>query len=524
MLRQPRRQNQQRGAIASGYTVPAPVGGWDTVSPLANMPENSAISLDNWFPQPGYVEVRRGHTSHATGMGSGVVETLMTYAGTTSLTSRLFACTGGKIYNATSTGAASSSVTGLTNNRWQWVNISTSAGKYLWCCNGADQPRYYNGSTWAVPALTITTYADTDVVNVIVHKRRIWMVFKNSLVIGYLPVDSIAGTVTNFDLGPIFTRGGYIMAAATWTIDGGDGSDDKLVIISSEGQVAVYIGTDPASSTTWGLEGVYNIGSPIGRRCFTRVGGDVALVNIDGVLSLSKALGTDRGATPQIAITARINQAMNDAARLYRSNFGWELTPYAKGTMALLNVPIREGAEQHQYVMNTLTGAWCRFIGMNANTWAVYDNNLYFGSNAGVVYKADTGPSDNGTDIDAVGQCAYTYLGERGRGKQFGLVQPLVTTDSESNPSIGLSTDFKDNAVLGTPTPSTIPTARYDVAVYDTDVYPVERRSVASWTGLSGYGQAGSIHFRAKTGGAGTSDVVVRVNGFNLTYTVGGFI
>jgi hypothetical protein len=523
-MRQALRSNQARGALAAGYTIPAPVGGWDTVSPLAAMPENSAVTLDNWFPQPGFVEVRRGHVSHATGMGSGVVETLMTYAGTTSSTSKLFACANGKIYNATAAGAATEVVGSMSNNRWQWTNLSTSAGKYLWCCNGANQPRHYNGTTWAVPSLTITTYADTDIINVCSHKRRLWFTFKNSMVMGYLPVDSIAGTVTNFDLGPIFTRGGYIMAAATWTIDGGDGSDDKLVIISSEGQVAVYIGTDPASSTTWGLEGVYTLGSPIGRRCFTRVGGDVALVNIDGVLPLSKALGTDRGAAPNIAITARINQAMNDAARLYRTNFGWELTPFQKGVMAILNVPIREGIEQHQYVMNTLTGAWCRFIGQNANTWAVFENNLYFGGNAGVAYKADTGPSDAGTAIDAIGQCAYSYLGVRGRMKQFGLVQPLVTTDSDSTPSIGLSTDFKDDAVLGTPTPSTIPVARYDTAVYDTDIYPTERRSVTSWTGLSGYGQAGSLHFRAKTSGSGTTDVVVRLNGFNMTYTLGGFL
>jgi hypothetical protein len=44
-------------------------------------------------------------------------------------------------------------------------------------------------------------------------------------------------------------------------------TDDYAAFITSEGQVAVYSGADPASSTTWSLVGVFDIGAPIGRRC-----------------------------------------------------------------------------------------------------------------------------------------------------------------------------------------------------------------------------------------------------------------
>jgi hypothetical protein len=271
------------------------------------------------------------------------------------------------------------------------------------------------------------------------------------------------------------------------------------------------------------------------------VADDLALINIDGVLPLSRALGRDRGATSAIAITRNINNAMNEAARAYAGNFGWELVPYPKGTMAILNVPIQEGQIQNQYVMNTLTGAWCRFTGMNANCWAVFRDNLYFGGNAGAVYQADTGGNDAAASIDAVGQTAYDHYRVRGQLKQWKMLQPLLTTDSDARPSVGLSTDFKDNVVLGTPSAAAVSAALYETAAWDAAVYPVESRTIADWTTVSGIGQRASIHFRAQTGmtlaawgsgrwGSGqwasqpSGDVTMRLNGFHVLYEPGGIL
>ena len=69
-LRQPAMPNVARQQVADGASTPAPTGGWDAVSALANMDEDRAIVLDNWFPRPDSVEVRRGYKNHATGMGS----------------------------------------------------------------------------------------------------------------------------------------------------------------------------------------------------------------------------------------------------------------------------------------------------------------------------------------------------------------------------------------------------------------------------------------------------------------------
>src|SRR5678816_2360910 len=77
---QPLRSNPQRQRKAQGKSIPPPVEGWDAVSPLANMSPKRAIALENWFPQPGFVEVRKGYASHSTGMGSSTpVQSILIY-------------------------------------------------------------------------------------------------------------------------------------------------------------------------------------------------------------------------------------------------------------------------------------------------------------------------------------------------------------------------------------------------------------------------------------------------------------
>jgi hypothetical protein len=542
MLRRPARGNPGKRQVSTGKSIPAPVGGWDAVSALADMPEDRAVALVNWFPTSTDIRVRRGHQIQCGGMGSGVIESLMVYNGLTVATSKMFAATDSKIYDVSASGTAVvTDRTGLANNRWQHINFTTSGGKFLWCCNGADDPIHYNGSAWAEPSITGIT--PSDIINVNGHKNRLWFVLKDSTKAAYLATGAVAGAATTFELGGLFTSGGFLVAMATWTRDGGAGPDDLAVFISSRGQAAVYAGTDPASASTWELIGVYDVGPPIGYRCFTKVGAELMLLNLDGVLPLSKGLVLDRAAQSQVTITLNINSAMNEAARSYKDNFGWELTPYSKGTMAILNVPIQVGQLQHQYVMNTITGAWCKFTGMNANCWAVYKDDLYFGGNDGFVYEADTTGLDLVSPIDAEGQGAYNYYDMRGRLKQWKLLQPLLTTDSDSRPSVGISTDFKDNASLGTPSSSQTISALYDVAIYDVDVYAVENRTVSDWTSGAGVGQCAAIHFRARTGReSGVSiwgvsdwgtdqwsysisgDVVMRLNGFNVIHENGGFL
>ena len=81
-----------------------------------------------------------------------------------------------------------------------------------------------------------------------------------------LSVQSVAGTVANFPLGAVFGRGGRLVAGGTLTHDGGSGPDDYTVFVTSEGEVAVYAGSNPGNADEWAKVGCWFVGEPVGDR------------------------------------------------------------------------------------------------------------------------------------------------------------------------------------------------------------------------------------------------------------------
>jgi hypothetical protein len=193
----PLQNNTQKKQTASSTSVPAPVKGLNAKDSLADMGQDWALELDNMFPNLTSVDLRSGYASHSTGNGTGAVETLISWAGPSS--QKMISASGGSIYDASAAGAASSIASGKSNDRWQTTMFGTAGGSFLLMVNGADAPIYYDGSSFTTPTLSGVTA--TDIVNVLAHQRRLFFVFNNSLTFGYLPVVSVAGTVSTFDIG-----------------------------------------------------------------------------------------------------------------------------------------------------------------------------------------------------------------------------------------------------------------------------------------------------------------------------------
>ena len=451
--------NQFMSGTGKAYpmSIPASIKGWDEISSKAQMDPDHAVQLDNWIPRPGYLEIRRGSRSWASGIGtaSSPVETIMAYNAPNITHSKLFAIGGGAVYDATAGGVATiTAITGLSSNRWQYCNFTNAAvGAWLVAADGIDTPIIYDGSTFTT--MTLTGVSASDIASWTAWKGRLWCTLVNSTNVGYLGNSAISGAVTTFDLGQQLTRGGYIIAISTWTQDSKQTVDEYIAFISSRGQVVVYQGTDPSTVNTFALVGVYDLGAPIGRRCFLRISGNLWIICVDGILPMSEMLTQDRAAAAKVAPTTMIQNAMMTSARLYSANFGWQFIEYAKGQLAILNIPQVENNTSVQYVMNTLTGAWCQFTGINANCWEVLNDIPYFGSNDGRIYQWDYGAGDYIDSLDfpitATVQTAFNYFDSRGHLKRWTMVRPILTTDGSVTPGVGLNIDFGTDAPIPFP-------------------------------------------------------------------------
>jgi len=553
---------------ATTTSITAPIGGWNARDSIAQMSPTDAVNLVNLYPTPTDVQLRLGYTQYSTGI-TGQVNTLMNYSGSTAET--LFAAAGSKIYN-TSTSTATQALTGLSSDKFQYVNMANTGGHYLSAVNGIDPALVYNGTDWikvassstavgissithvttvatlttssahglvtgnqititgaspaayngtfvitvtgtttftytmastpSTNATTVGTYSialyitgvnSNDLVSVNLFKHRLYYTQKNSMKVWYLPTDSIGGAALALDFGGIARMGGYIQAMGTWTIDAGQGADDYAVFVTNNGEVIVYNGTDPSDPTQWALKGVWQLGQTFNRRCFYKWAGDLLLLTQDGLVPLASALQSSR-LDPRINLTDKIFYAISQAASLYSGNFGWQIMYFASNNMLLLNVPTATGTQQ--YVMHTISKAWAQFTGINATCFEIHNELLYFGGN-GFVGQYWNGYSDNGNNINASVQQAYSYFDSPGQLKRFTLVRPTIQTDN-GYPSVlcGINVDFDYQNQLGAVAfnPSVSNLGTWDNAIWDNSTWGGNLSINRIWQGVTGLGFAAGVN------------------------------
>jgi hypothetical protein len=384
---------------AKTFAWPAPVKGLMKAGPVTTGPRDAAEVLDNFIPTAEGARLRGGSILFATVPDD--VVSLMTYRSGSQ--EKLFAATAAAIYDVTSVVdpevSPAAAVSSLTSGEWAYTQFATAAGQYLVIANGADSVRHYNGTTWATP--TITGVTSSALSFVWAHKKRLWFTEKNSLSAWYLDVNSVAGAATEFPLDGVFRLGGSLLFGGTWSVDAGDGMDDVAVFVTTEGEIAVYQGTDPGAADDWAQAGVYRIGRPLTKKGWFRAGGDIAILTEDGIVSAAAAVNKDRAALQISAITAPIEDLWQQAiaTRTLTSSFASVIWPTK--TIALIGVPSASGVPV-TLVANTRTGAWGRVTGWDTQCLALFDDRMFFGTAAGTVLEADVGGSDQG--IEYVGR------------------------------------------------------------------------------------------------------------------------
>ena len=489
MLRAPARTKagSAKPPSSAAAVIPPPYRGWNVRDKLVGdeLTAGYASVLDNWVPGEGKITLRKGYVSHATGL-PGEAETMLSYRA--GLAQKMFACSDGGIYDVTSGGTVgAAAVSGLSNNKWRSKMFSTTGGTYLLAVNGADGLRSFDGSSWDTQ--TITGLAAADIDGIGTHNKRVWLIEKASLSAWYLPVLYITGTVTEFALGALFKRGGYLVAIDTWTQDGGAGSDDVIAFITSEGEVALYSGTDPAS---FSLVGVFTIDRPIGKACTQKYGADLLILTESGVTPLTRAMNA---VTSYDAAPDTIRPAFVERAARAKAIHGWDMILYQKNGWLIINVPI-QASVFYQHVLNTVTGAWFRFTGWDAKCMQTLNGDLYFASGT-TIYKADSGFSDNGAAITGVVTTGWNSFATPQR-KSFKMVRPFFMVSGSAKPLVRMIVDYDNSAFDGAPETS-IATSGTPWGSPWGSPWSSSAGEASPWISVTGIGTVGAIQMAYKT-------------------------
>jgi sugar lactone lactonase YvrE len=391
MMQPARKVNRKAQApTAQPVQFPAPIGGWVENVNIATGGPGTARVMENIFPGVQGCRVRGGRQKVAT-VGARVKSMFTYQAG---VTNRLFAATSAAIYDITGlnpTTVPTASVSGMASGYWSTVQMGTAGGEFLVAVNGTDTPRTFNGSSWATTSITGVTSSELSYVSK--HKSRLWFVRKNSLTAWYLPVDSIAGAAADLSLTGVMQRGGSLMFIATWSQDTGDGQDDRIVFVSTEGEVAVYEGSNPASAADWSLVGLYNITKPLGPKCHFRAGGDLVIGTESGLVPLSAVTQKDPAAMDVSAMSAAIEQSWRDQVKRRTVDQPMELFKWPRENMLMVSLPHDLTTS---FVANIQTGAWCKYIGWDVQAATIFNDQMYIGDRAGFVYAAEVGGADEG--------------------------------------------------------------------------------------------------------------------------------
>jgi len=543
---QPRQKAKVQLALTEDVGVPAPIkgiiaaglyGGGGDIGP------ESAIFLRNMIPGEYGVVVRQGSRDFVTGLLDNVaaladVRTIMYFNSTIAggANDFTFAATDAGIYDITAGGAGP----------WDFVPVSALAwpspgGDAGWCsymnytnvegdhfillCDEINGYYIFDGATWAQGTFTGQPAPDpVDLVQITEWQSRIWFVERNTATAWFLDPLALTGQITPFNVGSRFKKGGHLVQNSSWTMDDGEGMDDKFVQISSSGDVLVWFGIDPTVSTDLLLQGRWFIGSvPEGRRVMSDWGGDIAIISTMGIVKLSALLRGDNALNTESHISANITRYVRAEMAVTRDFFGWSMETDPSQSISVISVPRRnESTPPIQFVINTITKAWCTFSDLDMRCMDKNVNGFFFGTSDGRVMLSDS-VADNisldGLSADTIGfgfLTHYWHMGKPAIWKRPQFIRPSWIGSAQPVYSIAIQFDFSLDELPVVPAGGAAGDADWDDAVWDLNVWQGNAQRYFETVGLVGMGRHLAVSVR------GNSSSSLAYVGADLIFDTGG--
>lgn len=507
--------------------VMAPTGGLNFRDPLTAMAPTDAVALTNFIPKQQGVELRGGWQvfTNATSP-SGPVKSIFAYNAANPVDDKMFMAIGSDIYEITGGGSPvlSQASTGSSTGEWFTVQFSTPAQNFLLAVSpGAGYWTYSAADGWVDRTASVTGLP-TDVRTVSIWKQRVWFTAQDDSSVYYLDnVDAIAGSCTSFPMGSVLRSGGYVSALVNWTMDAGVSIDDYLVVIGTQGDIGVWAGTDPSSASTFGLKGVWYIGPvPEHGTYYTTFGGDVMIVSELGLVPLSRMFnGQWSQDTHNMGPSSKIQSVFAPMVRRLRTQDQFNVFVDPNSDILVISLP-PENDIYTQFVMNVATGAWGMFSNMPINCATVFNNQMYFGTEDGIVCLGLYGQQDgldinglNGSYVQGFIQTAFSPYNTPAQLKKFSMARSVFFGPAPPAVNTSVSTQYLTSDFVGDP--AFIPGTS---SLWDSGLWTVSNWAAndtwASWAGVNGIGYYGSLRLKV-SGSSGTrfisSNVMTEIGG-----------
>jgi hypothetical protein len=515
----PRRVIPRRSSATKTHQIfafQAPIKGLDISQPLPGGDPLTAIRLINMVPRVLGCQLRAGYKRWCGNMG-GEIRTLAVYQPALASEEQFFAgSSNGNVYDVTGTlpGAtvppiAFTSLGSLFDGEYSATNFTTSAGvHYLVMVSEGAGMWIYDGSTWTqvvqgTGALQIEGVDPALFDYVMIWKSRLWFIEKDSTRAWYLPVGQVAGKATAFDFGSLLANGGSLAALTNWTVDGGEGMDDNFVVVSTQGDILIYRGTDPDEASTFSMVGRWFIGRvPVGRRFLTQFSSDIAILSERGVCFLSELL-RGQGFFTNATIAQNVNAELAAQVAQRLDSRYWEIVFLPHEQLIVINAPATASGEiQWAYEVNNK--AFCTLKGMPMLTVQSLGGRTYFGDTEGNVWLGFEGNADGtvddvtGKDLEGSVVSAFVSLGEGVRVKRFLMVRPSFISRSQPAVQARLNPDWSFALPAGAPNYLAAGESLWDSALWNTAVWSGETQTYEVWVGAVGTGRYASLSINVR--------------------------
>lgn len=464
------RQTAQKPKSYSAYSFPPPTLGLMAMNNLAVAVPGSAQILENWLPTPTGAVMRRGKQLYAT-LGGGTFTTRSLFSYVAGNQRQLFGATDDAIYDITvvpqgnniligtenddiigtenddmigvSSTASLAVLTEQTGGNWVVPQFSTAGGTFLIGVNGADPAFLYDGTDFTATTITFpdgVTLTTADLSYAWVFKNRLWFIQKDSLNAWYLDVDQIGGELTLFPLGGVFGKGGSLTFGATWSQDVGNGLNALCAFISSEGEAAVYQGSNPESASDWGIVGVYQTGKPMGPKGHVQIGGDIAMASDIAFVPISEALRREYSQLGANSLSSPIEAIWPEQVTNRRGS-PWHCVFWTAQQMVVVGLPTINGQPPGMLVMNSRTGKWAWFTNWSSTCLHVFNDRLFIGDTNGRVFEGNVTGLDDGIPYTATYLPSFDQLEKPGH-KTISMVRAVLRSPQTIIERTSVHTDY----------------------------------------------------------------------------------